>query len=876
MRAARPADATSPRRVATTCWCTIITSSASTKMIGSSLGIPIEAKSYELGGVRPGPAGVMTRAQLAEPAIAAALASPNAHESVLTDDPALGPQARLISRDRGVYWNDDRSAALATGHLGRITLIHHEETACFSPGFVDSVFGTRVDDARLQSLGYGFAEGLWWARGDIHTFAPRERFFQRVGLERADGARVAYEYDASCLEIVAVTDPLGHRTTATYDYQTLLATSCIDANGTISEVRLDPLGVAVATTRRGHVDAQPWGFEPIAALAPVTAASLDAVLADPGAVVQQGSRATWYDLDAWRRDHQPPVIVVVDRETLVHDGAGGSDALGSTTISVAHLDGLRRVLQEKTTAGPGPAVQRDAHGQIVVDAGGMPVLAQATQRWRSTGHVVYDAKQRPSRVFDPFFTTTHAYEGDDVLEKLGVATTNHYDAKGRLAGQDLPDGTYTRVTYGPWTIDREDPNDTVLDSAYRALREGLPATDPRKQALEHAKLHANTSHTRYLDPFGRDTGSLARGGSTAEDRRSELVLRTEGPIATISDPRGLVAFAYQHDMRGRRLFEHSVDAGDRRSLVDAYGRIRWVWNPRGLVVERGFDLADRPTFTHVTGGDGPSALDHRVEEWQYAETLAPAAAAAANLVGRAIAVRDASGEGTIDRCDPDGRVLSASRKLRAQIDNTPDWRAAVALDPDVFATTARYDALGRVLVEQLPDGSRREHGYLPGGSRISTRITTSDGKLTDVTVLADASLDARGQRQRVVLGNGATISYTYDPQTARLQHQTATLGTRTLQDLDYTFDPAGNLVRLVDAAQEGPTAIVGGVSARRDYTYDAHYRLLTATGRIHQALLEHDYIPSTGTAKGTRHLSFNNAAAVERYTEVFAYDASGT
>jgi hypothetical protein len=203
---------------------------------------------------------------------------------------------------------------------------------------------------------------------------------------------------------------------------------------------------------------------------------------------------------------------------------------------------------------------------------------------RATGHVVYDAKQRAARAFEPFFSPTPAYEDDEVLEQLGLATLNHYDAIGRLVGQDLTDGTFTRITYASWSIDREDANDTVLESIYRATREGLPASDPRKQALEHAKTHANTASSRYLDPFGREVGTLARGGSTADDRRMEVDYTADGRLAQIIDARGLVAFQYRHDMRGRRMFEHTIDAGDRRALFDALGRPRWMWNDRGFEI----------------------------------------------------------------------------------------------------------------------------------------------------------------------------------------------------------------------------------------------------------------------------------------------------
>src|SRR5262249_51445374 len=142
----------------------------------------------------------------------------------------------------------------------------------------------------------------------------------------------------------------------------------------------------------------------------------------------------------------------------------------------------------------------------------------------------------------------------------------------------------------------------------------------------------------------------------------------------------------------------------------------------------------------------------------------------------------------------------------------------------------------------------------------------------------------RGERTRTVLGNGVEITRRFDPETFlvnRLSARRSPAGTGALlQDIEYTYDPTANIVRCVDNVQMPPAP--GGflqalnVSPECEYTYDALYQLVEATGRVHQALLEHDYIPNApGTRKGTRHLSFNNGAAVERYTRTYDYDACG-
>ena len=116
-------------------------------------------------------------------------------------------------------------------------------------------------------------------------------------------------------------------------------------------------------------------------------------------------------------------------------------------------------------------------------------------------------------------------------------------------------------------------------------------------------------------------------------------------------------------------------------------------------------------------------------------------------------------------------------------------------------------------------------------------------------VLKNASYDAKGLRQQVLMGNNVAIKYTYDEQNFRLKkiHAAKTTGTaRTYQDIRYTYDPVGNLVYSLDHTQQpdaaNPKVISGlNVSAHSEFEYDARYQLKKAGGRVHQALLQHDY-----------------------------------
>ena len=54
---------------------------------------------------------------------------------------------------------------------------------------------------------------------------------------------------------------------------------------------------------------------------------------------------------------------------------------------------------------------------------------------------------------------------------------------------------------------RYDANDAVDDSRYRLERQGLPSSDPEKQALTKARAHADTPN-RHGARFGRTEAAL--------------------------------------------------------------------------------------------------------------------------------------------------------------------------------------------------------------------------------------------------------------------------------------------------------------------------------------------------------------------------------
>jgi RHS repeat-associated protein len=237
---------------------------------------------------------------------------------------------------------------------------------------------------------------------------------------------------------------------------------------------------------------------------------------------------------------------------------------------------------------------------------------------------------------------------------------------------------------------------------------------------------------------------------------------------------------------------------------------------------------------------------------------------------------DQAGVLEIDRYGIGDQALGVTRRLCADHKAAPDWidPALVALDAQMHRTTYRVDALERVVENRLADGTALELAYDGAGGIKTLHVTTADGAIDHQPFVASAEYNARGQRTRVRFGNGTETTWSFDELTHRIARATtrSVAGPpRTWIDVAYTHDPAGNLIEWVDHAQEpgGTTALISGltVSSASRFTYDAYYRLVQATGRVHQALLPHD--------AAARHLSINNGAAVERYEQTYTYDAAG-
>jgi RHS repeat-associated protein len=813
----------------------------------------------------------------------------------LADGLASGAGRRTIRRSRMLYRADDLSGPLPLGTAGALALPYRTDRLTLTDGLVEAVL--RRDGAALLpdpaavlggECGYLAEDGQWWAPSGQAIYGPNgpECFYLPSGFTDPFGNTSMVTRDRYWLLPVTVTDPLGNAVTAVNDYRVLAPARLTDANGAVSEVAFDALGMVAATARRGRPGDTRGsaldGVEPDLDAATV-AAYLDDPLGVAPALLGGASSRVVYDLFAFYRTReeaqpQPPAAATLSRESYDSDlDLASPEQATRIQHALAYSDGFGRALQLKALAAPGP----------VGDGG-----ADADPRWIASGWTIVNNKGLPVRQYEPFFTRAHRFEA---AVQVGVSPIVCYDPVGRAVATVSPDHTWAKVAFDAWRQESWDACDTVLIADPRADADvgdhlaRLPEADtlptwysdhaggdlgPDEQAAAEASAaHAATPAQAYLDPMGRTVLAVAHNRTGDDDllQPTLVVFDVEGNQREVADALGRTAMRYDPDLTGRVLHSASLDAGERWLLGDAAGQPRYTWDSRGFRHRTAYDALRRPVATYLDDGAGGESLVARTE---YGESLDRAEAAGRYLLGRAYRVSDGAGTLTSQAYDFAGNPLQASRVLAADPTAVPDWSRNVPLEAEEFATAAAYDALDRPVLTTAPDGSRTRPAYDEAGllTRVDVALAATGDWQPYVTGI---TYSAKGQRERIAYVNGAATDHRYDPLTQRLRSLRTIRGADVLQDLAYTYDTVGNVTRITDAAQQTMFFRNTVVEASAAYTYDATYQLVAATGREHLGQLGDPAPPDPYDTGATGLDAPGDGQAMGRYQETYSYDPAG-
>ncbi|WPD23164.1 MAG: SpvB/TcaC N-terminal domain-containing protein [Candidatus Electrothrix scaldis] len=389
---------------------------------------------------------------------------------------------------------------------------------------------------------------------------------------------------------------------------------------------------------------------------------------------------------------------------------------------------------------------------------------------------------------------------------------------------------------------------------------------PEQVAAQKAAAHADTPTTAHFDSLGRTFLTIARNrvicpnhalDGSEEELATRVELDIEGNQRAVEDAKGRVVMRYDYDMLGTVIHQASMEAGERWLLNDVSGKPIRTWDSRGFSHRMEYDELRRPAAHYVSGNSQP---EHQIEKTVYGETLSEPEKG--NHRGKPYQVYDNAGVVISEAYDFKGNLLRSSRQLRQDYKEAADWRQNPALEQEIFRSRSCYDALNRPVQLVAPHSDRAGTKFdiiRPGynEANLLERVdvwpqqsaepdSLLDPASADLKAVTNIDYDAKGQRERIEYGNGAITRYEYDEETYRLLRMLTTRpaggnglaanifsSPDTLQDLRYTYDPAGNITRIEDSALR--TVFHGGSKVRPEarYTYDALYRLIEAEGREH-------------------------------------------
>ncbi len=446
------------------------------------------------------------------------------------------------------------------------------------------------------------------------------------------------------------------------------------------------------------------------------------------------------------------------------------------------------------------------------------------------------------------------------------------------------------------------------------------------------------AHNRVNDPGGlliingenyRDYYYLTFSKLDAEgkplwikDALGSLVMQYVFPYSANnrSEPQSFVPC---YDISGNLLFQHSMDAGDRWTINDAAGKPMFAWDvykpaETDTVEEKRlyftqYDQLHRPTGLWLKINN---VVPVQIERYEYTDTKMPNGRVnpnlirdkATNLIGKLKRHYDSSGLVENMVFDFKGSPVEVRRRLLLlKPSSITNWKTnpLAKLEKETFIQITEYDALSRMnrlFNWHEGNGSRvaiykptynqrgvlQQEALVVGAKKTNTVQGYKNG--TTTSAIAEIRYNVKGQREFLKLGNGVITRYEYDENTFRLrqlrttrpgsvqafpEYHSGLRDTSVLQQLNYTYDPVGNITGIYDEAFEPVFFQNQKVEAHSKYKYDALYRLTEARGRENGALVG---APNHNDGKAVKvqfPVGQNDPNALRNYTQFYEYDAVG-
>lgn len=776
-------------------------------------------------------------------------------------------------------------------------------------------------------------DGLLWIRSGFTHFRAnadeavsnvKDRFFSPLAFEDPYGAVTAVVYDTETfanlvrkndgyyLFIKSSTDEVDNKVQIdVFNYRTMSPARMIDHNANPSSILLDELGLVKAVAVEGNgvfTDATRTAVNILQAADSLAGLKEFTEPAETGTIsqffgaathnntdtdqlrqagnnlLQEASARFVYDFDTYRNTgNQPDVVASISREEHFADNNNSK-----IQFSFEYCDGLGNVAMTKVQAEPGYAFYIDGNGDKLSKNTGTDL------RWVGNGRTILNNKGNPVKQYEPYFSTNFLYEDSPKLVEIGVTPILLYDSLGRLIKTRFPEGTLSKVEFDSWKQINFDQNDTLEEAECLWYLRRTDNTRPdfindgkEQRSASEAQKNANTPSFLYLDSLGRPVLSVVDNGKDGNSKArlytTFIQLDIEGNAKAVKDARDNTVMSYKYDMLGHRVYQNSMDAGERWVLNNLMGNTIHSWDCRDHVFSFEYDEVQRPKSIKVESGDS-TTLNNIYEYIEFGEGKANQYQN--NLRGQVVQQYDTAGRIQNIQFDFKGNILATSRELNSNYKDIPDWTAAnrntPSFDPDLTTYTSQieYDALNRAIKTTTADNSEMVPVFNEAGLLEQVKVTQTG--IAEKLFVKQMDYDAKGQREKIIYGDKnnnklATTTYDYDEETFRLTHlKTTKANGDILQDLYYTYDPVGNITEIEDKALDTKFFNNNKIEPRGLYKYDALYRLIEATGREHAG-----QATNFGQCDNWKDKAFltthspGDDMAFRNYTQKYSYDPVG-
>lgn len=551
---------------------------------------------------------------------------------------------------------------------------------------------------------------------------------------------------------------------------------------------------------------------------------------------------------------------------------------------------------------------------LFYDALGRMVLERTSQQKK------VEVSGKTEHIPDGFFTKTLFGSLDTSSTGNPVIDYNGYLNNKLYAKLNFP------FTPSPWSALMYDENDCIDDSHYKP-EANKPNINIDQDAIDKAKKFANTPFIHIENGLGNVVQSQQLNVLHENEKNvNYFTFDILGDELTSTDqrlhPQHLNNFKHIHSLTKESIKVISADAGTKWSLTDVVGHPIFSNDSRGTWQFHTYDELLRPMDTYVK--NDKLKIDQIVQKVVYGDSQQSNGTPyfekphKLNLRGKPVIGFDQAGLTLAPSFDINGHGLLSAHWLKKGYKEEANWTEATSLltkdiatamigkytrsdysefsppttiqellESEVYETNSNFDAIGRVQNSVDADGNISFPQYYS-----TNWIAGSDflgGLLVDNASFGAPSpgffgvqYNPKGQRTEISYSNGTKTKYEYDPFTFELTEIKTTRQIEevieTVQHLQYHHDPVGNVTSVPN--MNAPTKWYNNqaVVPKAEYTYDALYKLIKATGREHIGMWKNDQsnqnkFNSSFFSKDLPQLTDGNA--LRNYTQTYQYDNGG-